>query len=161
MGNLEATVRAIVARGEQASREATLSGNKAPSGIQVVAVCGRNAQLAKELNGADWLPRGARVLATGFVDNMEEWMGAADVIVTKAGEGVSRAWRDESRLEKPPRGKKRGEENSLFSPPFSKNQKPKKRTTQARAPSPRPSSRASRCSSTASSPVRSTATWPT
>ena len=126
MGNLEATVRAIVARGEQASREATLSGNKAPSGIQVVAVCGRNAQLAKELNGADWLPRGARVLATGFVDNMEEWMGAADVIVTKAGEGVSRAWRDESRREKPPRGKKRGEENSLFSPPFSKNQKTKK-----------------------------------
>ena len=88
MGNLEATVRAIVARGEEASRDAALSGSKhPPAGIQVVAVCGRNAKLAKELNGADWLPRGARVLATGFVDNMEEWMGAADVVVTKAGEG--------------------------------------------------------------------------
>ena len=90
MGNLEATVRAIVARGEQAAREAALSEKKSSTnlnkGIQVVAVCGRNVKLAKELNSASWLPRGARVLATGFVDNMEEWMSAADVIVTKAGE---------------------------------------------------------------------------
>lgn len=86
MGNLEETVRAIVARGEQAAREATLSGDsKSSTGIQVVAVCGRNTKLARELNSASWLPRGARVLATGFVDNMEEWMSAADVIVTKAG----------------------------------------------------------------------------
>lgn len=88
MGNLEATVRAIVARGEEAAREATLAGKKTsanPERIQVVAVCGRNKKLAQELNSASWLPRGARVLATGFVNNMEEWMSASDVIVTKAG----------------------------------------------------------------------------
>lgn len=91
MGNLEATVRAIVARGEQAAREASLSGNNAAtlSGIQVVAVCGRNQKLAQELNSASWLPRWARVLATGFVNNMEEWMSASDVIVTKAGKEFS------------------------------------------------------------------------
>lgn len=88
MGNLEATVRAIVARSEQAAKEAALAPGKAGTkhpGIQVVAVCGRNKKLAQELNSASWLPRGARVLATGFVNNMEEWMSASDVIVTKAG----------------------------------------------------------------------------
>ena len=88
MGNLEATVRAIVSRSEQAAKEAAQDGGKKkkpPPGIQVVAVCGRNKKLAQELNSASWLPRGARVLATGFVENMEEWMAASDVIVTKAG----------------------------------------------------------------------------
>jgi 1,2-diacylglycerol 3-beta-galactosyltransferase len=29
-----------------------------------------------------------KVLVRGFVDNMEEWMGASDMIITKAGPGT-------------------------------------------------------------------------
>ena len=36
---------------------------------------------------ASW-PAGVDVTALGFVDNMDEWMAAADCIVTKAGPGT-------------------------------------------------------------------------
>ena len=146
MGNLEATVRAIVARGEQAAREAALSSSsggedtksarKPPLGIQVVAVCGRNVKLAKELNSASWLPRGARVLATGFVNNMEEWMSAADVIVTKAGEEGAAVvvvfvcvWRvgGSFPLFSSVSREARGRDNAPGKTPFSKKKKKKKK----------------------------------
>ena len=59
---------------------------------QVVVICGNNAILQKALQKAvekregqfkaDQAPR-----VLGFVSNMDEWMLAADVLVTKAGPG--------------------------------------------------------------------------
>ncbi len=50
-------------------------------------MCGRNAKLLQRLR-AKGSPNGLVLLATGFVDNLHEWMAAADVIVTKAGPGT-------------------------------------------------------------------------
>ena len=71
MGGMRATVSALAAAAP-------------PSGLQIVAVCGRNAALKTDLDTSPW-PPGVRVVATGFVSNMEEWMAAADVVATKAG----------------------------------------------------------------------------
>lgn len=52
---------------------------------QLVVVCGRNERLRRRLAGQQWpLP----VQVHGFVDNMPEWMAAADCLVTKAGPGT-------------------------------------------------------------------------
>jgi len=51
---------------------------------QLVVVAGRNQSLKKKLAAASW-PIPTNVF--GFVDNMPELMGAADVFVTKAGPG--------------------------------------------------------------------------
>jgi 1,2-diacylglycerol 3-beta-galactosyltransferase len=49
---------------------------------QLVVVAGRNARLRERLRRSNWsLP----VRVEGFVDNMHEWMRAADLLVTKAG----------------------------------------------------------------------------
>lgn len=74
MGGMRATVSALAAAAP-------------PSGLQIVAVCGRNAALKTDLDTSPW-PPGVRVVATGFVSNMEEWMAAADVVATKAGPGT-------------------------------------------------------------------------
>ena len=58
-----------------------------PGGVQVVAVCGRNQALQRELETTQW-PAGVVVKATGFVSDMEAWMAAADVVATKAGPGT-------------------------------------------------------------------------
>jgi 1,2-diacylglycerol 3-beta-galactosyltransferase len=54
---------------------------------QMVVVCGSNkdaqSKLASKKFGA-----GVSVLIQGFVSNMDEWMNASDVIVTKAGPGT-------------------------------------------------------------------------
>jgi len=55
--------------------------------VQLVVVCGRNAKLANRLQQRKW-PEGMHVLVQGFVQNMEEWMHACDVIITKAGPGT-------------------------------------------------------------------------
>lgn len=47
--------------------------------ITVVAICGRNQRLRRALVPSD------RLVVLGFVPNMADWMGAADVVVTKAG----------------------------------------------------------------------------
>lgn len=49
---------------------------------QVVVICGRNKQLLDKLRGRP-MPRGLHVHACGFVDNIHEWMGACDAIITK------------------------------------------------------------------------------
>ena len=52
---------------------------------QMVVICGRNQKLMAELTVHNW-PIPVRI--TGFVDNMPDWMGACDCIVTKAGPGT-------------------------------------------------------------------------
>lgn len=52
---------------------------------QLVVICGRNKKLIKRLQSAQWsIP----VQIKGFQTNMEEWMGACDCIITKAGPGT-------------------------------------------------------------------------
>jgi 1,2-diacylglycerol 3-beta-galactosyltransferase len=58
---------------------------KDPSGL--VVVCGKNAAVKKELEERQW-PENVKPTILGFVDNMDEWMAAADCIVTKAGPGT-------------------------------------------------------------------------
>lgn len=58
--------------------------NTGPLG-QLVVICGRNQRLLARLVERRWpIP----VRATGFVDNMWDWMAACDCIVTKAGPGT-------------------------------------------------------------------------
>jgi 1,2-diacylglycerol 3-beta-galactosyltransferase len=67
MGPLRRVCRAITSDGVRA---------------QLVVVAGRNDRLREQLAKEDWaLP----VRVEGFVDNMHEWMRAADLLVTKAG----------------------------------------------------------------------------
>lgn len=56
-------------------------------GAQVVVVCGKNDMVREELETRR-LPPGVHVKVLGFVKNMDEWMGAVDVIITKAGPGT-------------------------------------------------------------------------
>jgi len=59
----------------------------APLNVELAVICGRNARARARLDGlVD--RRGRRVLVKGFVDNMPEWMRAADVVATKAGPGT-------------------------------------------------------------------------
>lgn len=55
------------------------------SSAQIVAITGRNEALRSRLAARAWPER---VHVTGFVENMYEWMAAADVLVTKAGPGT-------------------------------------------------------------------------
>jgi len=49
---------------------------------QLVVICGRNEHLRQQLARRMWpIP----VTVQGFVTNMPDWMGAADLIITKAG----------------------------------------------------------------------------
>jgi 1,2-diacylglycerol 3-beta-galactosyltransferase len=73
MGALEATVRALDA--------------SVGRGASCAVVCGRNRHLFDKLRSATF-PGGLSVLPVGFVDNMHEWMAAADLLITKAGPGT-------------------------------------------------------------------------
>lgn len=73
MGPLEQTVNAVAKQiGAQA---------------QLVVVCGRNAALVQRLRAKTY-PEGMRVNVQGFVTNMPDFMGASDVMITKAGPGT-------------------------------------------------------------------------
>jgi 1,2-diacylglycerol 3-beta-galactosyltransferase len=76
MGSIEATVDAIADDPPPCTRH-----------TQVVAICGRNAALAGRLLAKPY-PAGISVVPQGFVRNMDAWMAAADVVVTKAGPGT-------------------------------------------------------------------------
>jgi 1,2-diacylglycerol 3-beta-galactosyltransferase len=54
---------------------------------QLAIVCGRNEVARAELSARAW-PSNVAVQVLGFVSEMEQWMGAADVLVTKAGPGT-------------------------------------------------------------------------
>lgn len=54
----------------------------------MVVICGRNQKLQERLRAR---PAGAGhplLHVRGFVDNIHEWMGACDAIITKAGPGT-------------------------------------------------------------------------
>jgi 1,2-diacylglycerol 3-beta-galactosyltransferase len=53
---------------------------------QMVVVCGKNEAAKSELERVSW-GDGVEVQIKGFVYNMDEWMKASDVLVTKAGPG--------------------------------------------------------------------------
>lgn len=50
-------------------------------------ICGKNEVVKRELEGVAW-PQNSRVVVRGFVSNMDEWMGAVDTLITKAGPGT-------------------------------------------------------------------------
>ncbi|KAL3914993.1 MAG: hypothetical protein SGILL_005856, partial [Bacillariaceae sp.] len=54
---------------------------------QMVVVCGSNKEAQEALKKEDFGP-GVKVDVQGFVNNMDEWMNAADCLVTKAGPGT-------------------------------------------------------------------------
>lgn len=54
---------------------------------QVVVICGRNKKLLEKLKAKKY-PGGTQIVATGFIDNIHEYMHASDAIVTKAGPGT-------------------------------------------------------------------------
>eukprot|EP00638_Chattonella_subsalsa_P003666 CAMPEP_0117751018 /NCGR_PEP_ID=MMETSP0947-20121206/10718_1 /TAXON_ID=44440 /ORGANISM="Chattonella subsalsa, Strain CCMP2191" /LENGTH=475 /DNA_ID=CAMNT_0005569305 /DNA_START=294 /DNA_END=1721 /DNA_ORIENTATION=+ len=54
---------------------------------QVVVVCGKNEAVKTTLSTKKH-PENVNVVVNGFVTNMDEWMGAVDCIVTKAGPGT-------------------------------------------------------------------------
>lgn len=56
-------------------------------GLQVVAICGRNAAVQTRLDALD-VPPGERLVVRGFVDGMAGWMWASDLLITKAGPGT-------------------------------------------------------------------------
>eukprot|EP00899_Mesostigma_viride_P013066 jgi/Mesvir1/21760/Mv04165-RA.1 len=77
MGPVEVIARTV------ASQLAATPG-VAPAG-QLVIICGRNEKLFKTLSAVSWpVP----VTVKGFTNNMDEWMGAADILITKAGPGT-------------------------------------------------------------------------
>lgn len=74
-----------VGRMEAITRKLAAALDKRGCAAQLVVVCGRNETLYRRLCARTW-PQPVRVL--GYVDNMEEWMHAADCVVTKAGPGT-------------------------------------------------------------------------
>jgi 1,2-diacylglycerol 3-beta-galactosyltransferase len=71
-------------RGMKAWTLAIISG---AADVDVVAVCGRNERLRANLERLAARSRG-RLIVTGFVENMADWLRSADVLVTKAGPGA-------------------------------------------------------------------------
>jgi 1,2-diacylglycerol 3-beta-galactosyltransferase len=55
--------------------------------IDLAVICGRNRRAEKKLQGLT-TQSGKPVPVHGFVDNMAEWVRAADLVITKAGPGT-------------------------------------------------------------------------
>ena len=64
-----------------------LGGSSSSPACQLVVVCGNNEAAKEELSRQQWGP-GVKVVVKGFVNNMDEWMRASDILVTKAGPGT-------------------------------------------------------------------------
>ena len=82
-GNLQ---KIVLATADELSRAAMTTGKP----LQLVVVCGRNAKVRDALLRRDWEAQypGLTVVIKGFVKNMETWMAASDVLLTKAGPGT-------------------------------------------------------------------------
>ncbi|EFJ50227.1 hypothetical protein VOLCADRAFT_58564, partial [Volvox carteri f. nagariensis] len=78
MGALEETVAQLDAR----------LGDKCQVGQCVVVICGRNKGLQERLRARPQGPGHVLLHVCGFVDNIHDWMGACDTIITKAGPGT-------------------------------------------------------------------------
>lgn len=66
-----------------------LGGELSKSGMtsQMVVVCGNNKDAKQQLDSVTW-GEGVTVNVQGFVNNMDEWMKASDLLVSKAGPGT-------------------------------------------------------------------------
>jgi len=77
VGGLQAVATSVIDRlGQQADLKS-----------QVVVVCGKNEEVRSALERRR-RPANVNVVVNGFVKNMDEWMGAVDCIITKAGPGT-------------------------------------------------------------------------
>lgn len=82
MGGIIQQAKAL---GEKLNEKAESSINDPE--YQMVVVCGKNQNAQDVLSATEW-GTGVNVVVNGFVNNMDEWMRASDVIVTKAGPGT-------------------------------------------------------------------------
>eukprot|EP00595_Chromulina_sp_UTEXLB2642_P003824 CAMPEP_0196767688 /NCGR_PEP_ID=MMETSP1095-20130614/41858_1 /TAXON_ID=96789 ORGANISM="Chromulina nebulosa, Strain UTEXLB2642" /NCGR_SAMPLE_ID=MMETSP1095 /ASSEMBLY_ACC=CAM_ASM_000446 /LENGTH=213 /DNA_ID=CAMNT_0042136229 /DNA_START=876 /DNA_END=1517 /DNA_ORIENTATION=- len=57
------------------------------SKAQIIVVCGHNKKVVDLLQSHRW-PNNVKVQIKGFVNNVDEYMGASDCLVTKAGPGT-------------------------------------------------------------------------
>jgi len=71
--------------GDLVRRAAAIIGRLAD--VEVVALCGRNGIARRRLSSLAGKSEG-RLVVKGFVDNMADWLHAADVVVSKAGPGT-------------------------------------------------------------------------
>eukprot|EP00633_Aureoumbra_lagunensis_P002748 CAMPEP_0197290352 /NCGR_PEP_ID=MMETSP0890-20130614/7574_1 /TAXON_ID=44058 ORGANISM="Aureoumbra lagunensis, Strain CCMP1510" /NCGR_SAMPLE_ID=MMETSP0890 /ASSEMBLY_ACC=CAM_ASM_000533 /LENGTH=429 /DNA_ID=CAMNT_0042762301 /DNA_START=315 /DNA_END=1604 /DNA_ORIENTATION=+ len=55
--------------------------------FSLVIICGRNEEAQRELEAYDW-PANVHATILGFVKNIDEYMAAADCLITKAGPGT-------------------------------------------------------------------------
>jgi 1,2-diacylglycerol 3-beta-galactosyltransferase len=76
VGGIDAIATRIASRLGQSSQKA-----------QVVVICGNNAQTCSALKGKKW-PQNVRMVPKGFCENIDEYMAASDLLVTKAGPGT-------------------------------------------------------------------------
>lgn len=81
VGGLEAIASAIAAK---------IAEEVGAAGGQIVVVCGKNKSLLRKMQARSWpVP----VILKGFVNNMNEWMSACDILCSKAGPGtIAEAW---------------------------------------------------------------------
>jgi 1,2-diacylglycerol 3-beta-galactosyltransferase len=54
---------------------------------QMIVVCGHNTDLVSQLKAKSW-PSNMNAVIKGFLNNVDEYMGASDCLVTKAGPGT-------------------------------------------------------------------------
>jgi 1,2-diacylglycerol 3-beta-galactosyltransferase len=96
VGNLRALADAVMSRLGSAACQADsrLDQRSQPSSVQVVIICGNNKQAFQELAtrrnrwNDEYSKQGFRVVVTGYVENVHEYMKASDLLVTKAGPGT-------------------------------------------------------------------------
>jgi 1,2-diacylglycerol 3-beta-galactosyltransferase len=62
-------------------------GNNKNCRYQIVIVCGNNQHAKASLEAHSWSDS-VHAIVKGFVNNMDDWMKASDVLVTKAGPGT-------------------------------------------------------------------------
>eukprot|EP00559_Dactyliosolen_fragilissimus_P005292 CAMPEP_0184862656 /NCGR_PEP_ID=MMETSP0580-20130426/7085_1 /TAXON_ID=1118495 /ORGANISM="Dactyliosolen fragilissimus" /LENGTH=552 /DNA_ID=CAMNT_0027360609 /DNA_START=44 /DNA_END=1702 /DNA_ORIENTATION=- len=85
MGGITSQARAMGKKLNEKANEVN-DGDNNPK-YQIVVVCGKNAKAQNELMSDQW-GSGIVTKINGFVNNMDEWMRASDIIVTKAGPGT-------------------------------------------------------------------------
>lgn len=76
VGGLKATTKALATE---------LPKKLGHTNVQLVVICGKNQQLKEWVQSQSWP---IAVIPLGYVTNMSEWMGACDIICTKAGPGT-------------------------------------------------------------------------
>lgn len=95
MGGIVEQAQAVADRlGADATTVSDKEGRPRDKSYQMVVVCGKNSDAKDRLTSmvekgeGGWSERGVEVIVKGFVNNMDEFMRASDVIITKAGPGT-------------------------------------------------------------------------